>query len=209
MKNYSFYDLPHAQNYLVGSVVRDSSGMPVYIVDVSNRGRGISATVLYFDQREHVNIPVTKLNLKPVPLGMCNWNDLAAGGKKFVDAAMLYRLPSRQWKVGITTRTMKIVPVRSGEGDSIWLRLEKIQVLQSMALRSTILGEFPSLEEALDRIKGTTYRSVAFSRRFAVKSKGILNYKNEPQPVGQIIRGSPELFKSYEFLKEQLQEDTR
>ena len=210
MKKEFFFDTNHANNYLTNSIVRHATGEPLIVNEViderkSREGeKNFQAYMTYLGTNIRGKIPVDQLNLDPIPLGMCSWFE--DRDRKFVDAAMIYRTPARQWKVGLTTNNMRFHTVRWSNGDSIWLRLNKKQILNSYPFLDMITGDYPTLEEAVSRIKRTKYRSVAFSRKFAICSGNLLHYKNEGVAVGEIIKSEPELYDKFLFLKEQLKE---
>jgi hypothetical protein len=84
---------------------------------------------------------------------------------------------------------------------------DKGQLLMSGALRSTIIRNFPSVEDALKQLDGKNVSGVAFSHRFWVDQDRKLYYRNIPDPTGSVEHDVPVLDNNYRYLEEALEED--
>jgi hypothetical protein len=199
-----FYDLNHARSYLSQSIIRVST-RPVYVTNVdkdSYRNILIYHNLTKKRSKSAVNLASSEIDLSPVPLGMYNFRY----DDKDREAAFLSRYPARGWKVGLTSNNIKISPVRRS-GDNIFSRSNTNALLISEDMERCILGDLPDYDLARNFLKGSRYRSVAFSRNFAIRSGYELIYKSNEIPVGEAQKDVPVLYDDFFFLKEQLQEE--
>lgn len=134
----------------------------------------------------------SKINLKPVKLGYCNYSNRAY---------YLTRRPERRWKQGLALNAIQISP----------LRHEKLKtIVFSREMENSILNKFPSLSESLEIIKTFDYEgSIAFSLKLAVYKNKIgvkfLHFRNEE--VGFFKDNKVKLGPQYTYLKEYLKSE--
>ena len=122
------------------------------------------------DQKEQV-IEYSEDDWKaPVPrLGMVNINGSVVIAK---------RIPIRRYKLGLSVENLDVqtipgihYPDRGGDRS-----VREVVGLKSKALAQTIMGQFPSLTQALQKVSQFE-GAVAFDRQFCVDSEAYLYYK--------------------------------
>ncbi len=172
-------DYNYASSRLAGTVVRLKDGTPVIVDDVHPRMKVTVVALEKLDELIEVNLD--DLNLKPVPLGMCNWNG---------QTTYLCRKPMRRdWKQGL----------RAGNFTSLFGF--PAEVIPPGTLSEVIKGIYPTFKEALEKFKDKKVMSVAWSREWAVDRHGVLTHKGNQQ-VGQIVDGNCVLFEQFQHLRE-------
>lgn len=131
------------------------------------------------------------------PIGMTN--------VKNSGAVYLYRVPKRQWVVGLTSNNTNMV--NHGTCPVV-----KTAILKSKAFADSVKGKYPSFNIAHNRVMdGEPGTSVAFSRQFALKNEGewgiTLRYKHMREHVAQFDNNmEPRWAPTFEYLQEQLDE---
>jgi hypothetical protein len=182
--------------YLTGSVIR-IRGVPILIRDAEDMKPNKSFKILYSPLGsgkillEHY--PSKCIDLSPVPLGFMN-----LPGKY---SMTVLRLPKRMWKVGLNRNNISMInPITKKWADATYY-------LHTIELAKTILGDFPSLEEAIRLVGKGDYTSCAFSRDFAVGYDGIIIHKHCGH-VGNFGKKEP-LKRNYQYLKETLELQTK
>lgn len=174
-------DWHYAHSRLQETIVRLGQ-QPVFVYRVE---AGMLVTYADLDKMDETDTcNVADLNLKPVPLGYCNYN-------KF--ACYLSRMPMRRdWRQGLRRgnfcSTGAIHPDR----------------IPYECLKKTILREFPSFAKCL--IAVAKLKSIAWHQHWAMDSVGEVFYKGAPKPVGKIADNKVELDSRSMYLKEALQE---
>lgn len=186
-----------AQMRLAGCVVRYSN-TPVYISRVFESGGDVFCEFNKLGEMDEGHrrrkVNDENWNFKPVRLGYVNLR----GETFFVE-----RAPVRKWKQGLHPDNIHIVPdFRDGRKG----------ILTTMALRSCINGDYPSIETAVDRINNK-WISHAFHRFYALsvtKTRWLYNLGYRGVHVGTYNHGLGlagfKLDQSYQFLNEELQE---
>jgi hypothetical protein len=137
------------------SVIR-YDGIPVYIRATAENGLVQAKEIAAEKDSVWLRITDDKFDFTPVPLGFCNIE-----GK----ALLLSRRPSRHFQVGLTSRTLVMSWV-NGESDR--RAEEAMKSMQHKGLRDCILNKFPSMEEALQKLKDKEHSTIAISRSFAL-----------------------------------------
>lgn len=183
-------DYEYAKSRLLGTIVRDEDGEPIYIADMSVNGtcRVYTLTNNTYQEEDKRVTHVDKLNLKPVKLGNVNF-----GGT----CVYLERIPMRQdWRQGLRQRNC----FSSGP---------PLDRIPNKDLRNCIIGKYPTFERALHDVDVGVARgrqkTIAWSRRWSVRTGGGLFYKDGIL-VGKIVDGEPILDKGFSHLKESLKE---
>ncbi len=199
MKNKIFYDQDHAALYLKGSIIRVDE-LPVLVENVVYR-RTIKGLMLeYRDISERgktppkVSLGSSRINMNPVPLGFLNFSDFG----KPNSVIRAYRIPCRQWRIGLTTENLRLFPNKFDSHDT------KNKVMQSIYLKKAICGEFPSAEEVIENAKARLSTSQAFSRSFAIERRK-LKFIQVGEDVGELYKGEIMLFDEYIYLSQLLE----
>jgi hypothetical protein len=175
-------DADYADSRLAGTIVRLLNGEPVFVHHVRGGMDALVSTLA--DLYTPFNVHAGELNLVPVALGMCNFNE---------GAHYLSRIPLRRdWKQGLRKENFTCDTVH-------------VQLIPPTTLRQVILGEYPTLDECIKLCAEKKVGSVAWHRHWAITSKGILRYKNEG-PVGIVRDGALALNEPYRYLQEALGE---
>lgn len=210
-----FYDTDHASAYLSNSIVRDGKGQPVRIHAVESCSdspkdwRVAVHPIGNKRDRAPYACMLSNLNLEPLPLGFVNVgrieNDRETG--IIQDAFYLQRRPIRGWKVGLTNNSLGIVNLRKGDLDSDYVQRTSRNITTVQGFYDMVMGKYPSPVEAMQMLRRTRMRSVAFSRRFALTGRGALMYKFFEAPAGEWDGTSINLNKDFSLLQEQLTED--
>ena len=155
MKLYDFndpYNLDYARTKLIGTIVR-LDGRAIQIEDLS--GKVAYYHYLTDDEKKQLSCPIKDIDITPVELGYINYN---------VDTYYLTRMPMRRdWRQGLRQLSC-ITPTN-----------KRIDVPMS-AVGKAIENIYPKFEEAIEKI-GKGFKSIAFSRNFAVTSSGAIQYK--------------------------------
>lgn len=174
-------DYEYANSRLTETIVR-LNGEPVYIYKVM---AGMKTDYTTLDNMGEMKRCLTgELDLKPVPLGYCNYNKAAC---------YLTRIPMRRdWRQGL--RRGNFASLSGTNADRIPYE----------ALRQCILGDYPSFEGAVEAVKKLS--SIAWHRHWAIDNKGQVLYKGGTHPVGVLDNGQVVLASKYHYLKEALKE---
>jgi len=197
MKYDGFYNRDQADNYLRGSVVRVGT-TPAYITGVrwgrrNERGENretVSYESLLNHRRRNILLKSTRLNLAPVPLGYIDYGNGAS--------LIVTRVPTRNWKMGLSQSNMKVMDHRQCEVD------RPRNIIRSTELGNTIINKFDSVERARATLK-MAGGIKAFDREFAIDSYDDLWYVNHNEPVGK-MGNEPDLLPQFNFLAEKLKE---
>lgn len=205
MKVKEFFDLQHAHSYLVGTIIR-LKDEPIYITQVNPTNDG-SWTYRYnklgSTKHEYVEKESKNINMEPVPLGMAVINKEAIK-KGFFGTFMVSRIPARIWKVGLSWDNMHIVGIDKADKTSGLRDL----FFRSSEMRSTILGEYPTVLEAM-KSTDETGASFAISRSFAIRGRN-LYYKDLGRSVGKVLpSGKLDLIDKYSYLLQQMNEEIK
>lgn len=200
MKNKKFFNIDHARLYLIGSIIRVNS-LPVYVKDITyNRALKkqilIYAPVENFDEEKvyKVHLDSSRVDMNPIPLGFINFKEF---GKPKV-AISAYRIPSRQWRIGLTTDNMRMIPYHFDGYET------KRKVIHSIYFKRSVCGQFPKVEEIIEMIKNKKAMSQAFSRDFAIE-KNKLIFLQLKTPVGKLFKNELMLFDNYLYLSQLLE----
>lgn len=174
-------DYEYAHSRLTETIVR-LRGEPIFIHKVT-MGMNVQYNLLNAEGGLLV-CKADELDLRPVPLGYCNYNK---------HASYLTRIPMRRdWRQGL----------RRGNFASMgFVAAERIPY---DALRQVIIGDYPTFANALEAVK--KINSIAWHRHWAVGRHGALLHKGTEHPVGMIKDGVPELDTRYTYLAEALKE---
>lgn len=174
-------DLDYINGRLTGTIVSYKSE-PIYVNSVGRTDDGdIEVNYLYLkDTGKKLKAYIDEIDMRPVKLGYMNFD-----GR---DCIWLCRIPKRAWKQGLTNDH-----VSNGIGANISLTDHLIP------LRNTILGIYPTLEEA-----SKSRHKIAFSRNFAIKKDEIF-YKDF-DCVGYYREGKASLKDRFLYLREYLEE---
>lgn len=174
-------DYEYANSRLIETIVRLKSE-PVYVYGVT---AGMRVQYSTLEDMTTVNFcQVEELNLKPVPLGYCNYNK---------QACYLSRIPMRRdWRQGL--RRGNFASLSGANADRIPYEV----------LRQCILGDYPTFPAALEVVKRV--KSIAWHRHWAIDSEGRILHKGSQVPVGVLEGGDIVLASKYQYLKEALKE---
>lgn len=200
MRNKKFFNIDHANLYLVGSIIRVND-LPVYVRNVTY-SRAIKKQILTYAPVENydegkvdkVYLNSSRVDMNPIPLGFINFKEF---GKPRI-AVGAYRIPSRQWRIGLTTDNMRIIPHRFDGYEA------KRKVIHSIYFKKSVCGQFPTVEEIIEMIKNKEATSQAFSRDFAIE-KNKLMFLQLKAPVGKIFKNELMLFDDYLYLSQVLE----
>lgn len=182
-------DYAYAQTRIQGTIVRLLDGTPVYVLSVGNGPCSvldIRHGLRNFD--EAVNVDLDDLDLRPVNLGYVND---PVDGHTSINAEYYIRIPKRRdWKQGLRGENCK----GSGHG---WRHLSM------KSLRKTILGDFPSFNQALAKAKKHGI-IVAWHRHWATDGHTVYYRNNES--VGSVEGKSVSLEPRNKYLTEALED---
>lgn len=174
-------DYEYANSRLVETIVR-LGDEPVYVWGI-HPGMSVSYSLLT-EMDTNKQCKVEELNLKPVPLGYCNYNKYAC---------YLTRMPMRRdWRQGL--RRGNFTSLSGADANRI----------PYDALRQCILGDYPDFAGALEAAK--KIKSCAWHRHWAVDCNGQVLHKGAIKPVGVVENGVIVLHSKYQYLKEALKE---
>lgn len=203
---YDFDGADHANRYLRNSVIR-VGGRPVVAMSVARRGGELALSYLPIPipsnegAREN-EIPLSSrdVDLTPIPLGFMNFLDR-------VETRSLFRLPLRDWKIGLSTHSARVRRLDVHYYDPI-----EFTQLCGVDAYNVYTGRYPSISTAIERLSGrgaSKGGSVAFSRRFAIDVGRAVWSPYIPKPIGQIDFDSERitLNKDSEFFRQALEED--
>jgi hypothetical protein len=210
MRYNGFFDIHQMRSYLRRSVIRVDD-IPAYVDEIEegiNKAGKRVYKILYtrLERRinRKVNIKSKRVNLLPVPLGFCNYG-LVEKDNCFIAS----RVPSRMWKIGLSSNNLQIRPVAG----KLKVGISNLDLIRSVSLSDTILGNFPSYKNSREKAlwKGP-FHTVAFHRHFAVqhrhhiKKRLSLIYYKFNVPVGFCDDDGAKLKPDYMFLQEHLNE---
>lgn len=197
MKNKKFFNTDHASLYLVGSIIR-IDGLPVRVENIEYKN-SLRRQILFYhsigkrEKVKSISLESTRVDMNPIPLGFINYKEF--GENKAIRA---YRIPSRQWRIGLTAENLRIIP-NTLDGFQI-----KRKIIESIYFKQSVCGNFPNIEEIIKMIKDRKATSQAFSRDFAIDKKHLkfIQLKNH---VGKIFREEVMLFDDYLYLSQLLE----
>lgn len=174
-------DWNYASSRLCETIVR-LKGEPVYIYSVNP---GMIAKYAKLDDLDNIAFcDANELDLKPVPLGYCNYNK---------NACYLSRIPMRRdWRQGLR------------RGNFASLSGVDAERIPYGALAKTILGDYPTYKAALDAVRKV--KSMAWHRHWAVDGALQVFYKGAIRPVGEVVEGVVQLNSRSHYLAEALSE---
>lgn len=172
-------DFENANFRLAGTIVR-LDNKPVF---VHNIFAGMVAELSDLDNiYENYRVDGNKLDITPVPLGMCNFEG---------DVSYLTRVPVRRdWRQGL--RRENFISDNYPHAG-----------IPPHELAKVIRGEYPTFQEAYEQVKGKA-KAVAWSRQWAIKRGGQLRYKWDT--VGEYKAGQFILLDEFKHLYEALEE---
>lgn len=174
-------DWDYADSRLAGTIVR-LGDEPVFVHSIGPGMKSVLSKLSdLYNPFEH---SAKELNLVPVPLGMCNFNQ---------NAHYLSRIPMRRdWKQGLRKENFTSNTVH-------------VQLIPPDILREVIVGKYPTFNECLDMCAKKEAKSAAWHRHWAVRNDGTILYKNEGV-VGFTAGGEVILNEPYRYLQEALKE---
>lgn len=174
-------DYEYANSRLTETIVR-LKGEPVFIHRI---GPGMVAHYNLLEGDGEVHSCMTEeLDLRPVPLGYCNYNK---------HACYLSRIPMRRdWRQGLR------------RGNFISLSGAAAERIPYEALKKVILGDYPTFAAATEAVK--KIKSIAWHRHWAIDCHGQILHKGHEKPVGLVRNGEIELHSKYIYLTEALKE---
>lgn len=196
MSLIDFFDQRHAASRLESSVVMYKK-KPIYILSVEGANRG-KYRINYMEvgdsnsRIKYVFYPNEGFDFTPVTLG---YIQLPKSG-----VLPAYRVPSRQWKLGLHADNLHTQPAVALSSS----RVSHNTLLKSVSLKKCIENQFCSFSDAMKRVSKHAY-GTAFSRDYAITSKGLL-YHRLCGEVGQCEMDKPSLNEDFSFLKETLEE---
>ena len=173
-------DWEYADSRLRDTVVRYKD-RPFFVDRVSNSGK-VLGTYLDAPDVQHT-VPAIEMNLKPVPLGYCNYNGRAS---------YLSRAPMRHdWRQGL--RRASLVSSNRDTHNISWSDICPV-----------ILNDYPSYSKCLSML--AKVRAIAWSRSWAMDKARCVHYKGY-DIVGAInTDGVVILTEEFKHLEESLQE---
>lgn len=177
-------DVEYAAKRLDNSLVRKTNGHPFLVSCTKKKKEGIFCigTNLYTLSQEEVFLE--DLNLLPVPLGFFN-----LGGKMIFAC----RKPMRKdWKQGLSVNNLVLYGAEK-------------RSFAFPSLTHSIMGIYPTYEDAIVYTRKTKNRSMAFSRDFGISNKdntSLLIYRK--YIVGEIKKDVGVLFPNKYFLEQSL-----
>ena len=198
MKNKKFFDIDHANMYLTESIIRVDS-VPVRVEKVVYEN-ALNRRVLYYkiigkkEKMRNISLRSPRVDMNPLPLGFINFSEFGFPKK----AIRTYRVPSRQWRIGLTTENFKIVP------NVFDTHRMKKKIMESIHFKNSVCGNFPNIEEIIKNIKDKKAISQAFSRDFAM-DKNNLQFIQLKEPVGKIFKDEVMLFNDFLYLSQLLE----
>ena len=196
MKLKKFFDIHHAQMYLMNSLIRYKD-KPVIVHDIQFQQNGKLAMryAANHDMEGYwktASLSSKFINMNPVPLGLVNF------GRRCIFIA---RAPLRAWKVGLTANAMFMY---SADPNDRALGINPNAIFRSKELADTIAGNYPDLENALEEFQSDDH-VIGISRHFAVSKKSL--YFQNAGVVGQVKDSSVKLNPQFDFLQEMLEMD--
>ncbi len=179
-------DWSYARTRLEGTYVR-YKGEPVFISLIEGVDRCLIQKLLpngTYGNEEWVNLD--ELDLCPFSLGYMNY------GKS---ALYVSRQPMRRdWKQGL--RPENIV-VTNNRGELVSYKIRSVHFYEML------MGIYPSYEESLKLSKNLS--SISWHKHWCVEAGQVIRYRHN-EIVGSIVKNVPVLDKSFDYLKESLQE---
>ncbi len=169
-----------------------SAGRPCLVISVENRHEVI---VQDLEDGNHSRVKVVDLDLDPshAPLGYVI-ND--------GDVLIAMRKPTRRYKQGLSGENLVVQPVLEKAAER---RLGRLHYA-SKSIGRTMLGKYPSIEEAFQKTRKGQARIVPFNRDWAVanhEDELCLVFRGEV--VGYVLDESVKLLPERFYLKESLE----
>jgi hypothetical protein len=189
MKNRDFDSLKRASAYLTSSVIRLGK-TPIYIQKVEEGKNKKTSFVLKYNEVGAapiltVNLGHPKINMNPVKLG---WLSVNPDSK--CQSLYLSRRPNRTWHAGLCANNLQMVyQYESGHVVSTGGVKNPSFFSKSKELRDTILGKYPSFEDAKKFAASHPKLFWPFSRNFALFGSDVY-YRHILHPVGVVVDGS-------------------
>jgi hypothetical protein len=193
-----FYDLHHMQSYLNDSIIM-LNHRPILVRACTGRAGEYMVTYTELEGKYEDN-PVLKMaaygcdtmDTRPIPLGMVN-----AAGNVF----HMMRVPVRQWKVGLSSRSIATDQVFPHMDLTREAGRELRALPYSQVVVACVKGDYPTIDQIQADMGGVG----AFSRRFAINGEDL--YYRTRGVVGKLYGNTPTVFDKHFFLREVLEED--
>lgn len=195
MRHKHFYDNAQARMYLEGSIVMVDK-VPVIAESISDNIMAYRSLSRKYSTG-HVDLDSDRVDFTPMPLGFVNFNLF----DHLSNVVRAFRIPIRQWRIGLTLGTLSLEPDQSSE--------TRKSILYSKNMENTILNSFPPFEHAIEKVNGRTVNGIAFDREFAIGSNGQLFHLHTQKPVGEIYKKEFKLYDPYMCLSEVLERAMR
>ena len=202
-----FYNRDHITSYLTNSLVMHEK-YPFFVREIGDSERNGYYQV--YGRHTHKLEPTTVLSSKELNCTSPRLGYVYLQNSKKTYSVM--RMPSRNWKVGLTHRNMFVFSPTGYEQSG---RIDYRDLLTSSSLGRAIMGNFIPYEKARDKLvkdaeNFTRKQGIAFDRNFMVMKTDhgdpVLMNSHHFTPIGKVDdNGEPVLHEKYSYLKELLE----
>jgi len=188
MKSRDLYDNHTARMYLSKSIVR-VDGLPFYVSDADRKHMRGRFLPLRSNEEVDVYLEDDRHDFTSIPLGMMKVEAHARECR----AAYIQRVPTRQWKIGLTKRNTSSCGTMEGITDHAFF---------GQPMVDCVLGNYMPVIDAV-KYMADKIGSVPISRQFCMDYKRNLYFMFITEPVGRVtVTGQPEMKDKYAFLTE-------
>lgn len=189
---YEDLSLDDAKQLFHRTLVRHNN-RPVVIREVVGRKGNFAANLLDLSSLNMVE-PVPLLDkgfdFTPVSLGYVN---------EGLDTFYVCRQPKRAYKVGLSAENISVNGIRNT--NSSVNSYENILCLNSKGLAATIQKQYPSMNEALDKLVNKQVRSIGIMPSFAIGPDFQLYFKGQSVGIIDSDNGKPVFLGNKAYLK--------
>lgn len=189
-------DLEYVTRRLNGTVLfRMEDKAPICILNVidefDKESSSYKANMIEIATGKQYQAPLATLSMEPPKVGFLNFNGRAT---------YVFRRPVRKYRQGLHME--QLVSYKTSVRD--------LPPLYDVLWVPTYTNNYPTFEEACQKITKDRIRSVAFARDFAIGyDNKVLELYYQDTTVGRVQDGVPVLDAKYHFLTEKLQQDLR
>ena len=183
-----------ANSRLANTLVSLKTGEPFYIVGC---GTATSAVGKNLVTKKKETRSLDEVNLVPVKLGYVFTGETVA---------YVMRKPTRKYQQGLNRHNIVVSTLKKGEGEKAPRPRYEFD-LAGQEICQTILGKYPDVGTAFQKVRSGEREAMAFSREWAVGTDGVdtIVY-HKASVVGFVTNTSVKLLPEYAFLKESLEE---
>lgn len=183
-----------ANSRLANTLVSLKTGEPFYIMGCETATSAVGKNLV---TKKKETRSLDEVNLVPVKLGYVFTGETVA---------YVMRKPTRKYQQGLNRHNIVVSTLKKDEGEGRPRPRYEFD-LAGQEICQTILGKYPDVGTAFQKVRSGEKEAMAFSREWAVGTDGVdIIVYHKASVVGFVTNTSVKLLPEYAFLKESLEE---